>query len=1425
MPDDTSTILSLPYIMPSQAQKHITHNEAIKVLDVLTQMSVTTRNLTTPPATPATGESHIVAAGATGVWAGKAGQVTVFYGNGWEYYAPLEGWQAYVTSEAAMAIYDGTAWVTQADSPAEFSQLGVSTTPDDTNRLAVSSPAVLLTHAGAGHQVKVNKATAADTASLMFQTGFSGRAEMGTAGNDDFAIKVSADGATFTEALALDRATGRTKVQKGLRLTPAAGDLATPVDGEIWYDSSAAKFRARQNGSSVDVIGSGGGGGGSFSDAAFTLQDDGTSSKQARFELSGLTAATTRTVTLPDASGTMVLTTAAQTLTNKSINLSSNTITGTLAATTVAMAGGGTAQDYAGFNNRAVFVSWASGKTPAVGTVIDAAGFSYRYNGTATAISDLPGWLPLGYAFPDHWTHNTNPGVTDMQPAITAALNYSATVYLAGGIYAVGSTVAWDNATLIGNNDRGAARTRLLGLSALMPVGNAVVKPGRSSTVRAIQIGFDTLTGTETQDQRVGLDCRGLTQTLQRGSVVDEIVFDNVGTAISDYGDGEFSVTYGTLEIVKHSFRGVDIRGTSRTGSVWLNLYINGGPTYTPEGGFCITGQGTGGMVGQLNIEHGAYSGYPVRLEGLQGLVVNSVHLEGVDCTTAGFGYVGLDSCSVTIHSLNVLNTRMSADDTAVVRLARAAYQSSAVIPPLTTASVTSNLKIGKLHVKGLASPNNTLYATYPGARTGVRNCAGFNLFKRDAAYTDSNWLVEVQDYLWSTFSAQAADRPQLEFPDATYSGSIQVRRVGERGSNVVPYDNYVLNGAFDKWLATTATVTSGAVEVANKWTLRGSTGSVTVDRVQDAFGAVGQYDARLTVTTAGTAQSMDQDIAFPVEWLGQPLRLSFVMKAATAGRVFDKITASLINTGGSPATVVAQVMDGSDSTLNATTAFKTYVIDFAAVAPASITTLGSAAVMRLSFVVNGTTAARAPVVTMGQVAVQRVAGVKFARAPYDRLALGAADVAGLGSLATASSVNLSTQASGTLQAAQEPAHTGDVTNAAGSLALTIAAGVVSNAKLALMAATTLKGNATGAAAAPTDLTGAQVTALLTNFDATTKGLVPASGGGTTTFLRADGSFAAPTAAATPAGSTGQVQYNNAGAFDGASEILVENNQLRLPTATNFALPASGGVRLVGRADAGRTLPAFLTQDGIVRDFQTALTRSSPLVCKGQPGSTGLSVIGGIAPTAVGTATAAAIATTNLFTMTPRLDYLVSTASTTAVAGFRSINLMVTAGGASAGIGGFHLVGRWGPATGVSVTTNRAFFGMANVTVAPTDVEPSSGLNCVGMGWDAADANVQVMFNDGTGACSKIDLGALFAVPTTDRTTLYELSLFSPKGTTQSVDWFVTNLVNGATASGTLTTDLPSTTTLLAPRGWMSVGGTSSVIGLTLNSLYIDPLV
>lgn len=304
-----------------------------------------------------------------------------------------------------------------------------------------------------------------------------------------------------------------------------------------------------------------------------------------------------------------------------------------------------------------------------------------------------------------------------------------------------------------------------------------------------------------------------------------------------------------------------------------------------------------------------------------------------------------------------------------------------------------------------------------------------------------------------------------------------------------------------------------------------------------------------------------------------------------------------------------------------------------------------------------------------------------------------------------------------------------------------------------------------------------------------------------------------------PAGSTGEVQYNNAGAFAGAADVEIEGGQLRLPAIASPSAPASGGLKLFGRDVGGRILPAIMGPSGLDTSLQPFFGRNMVSFARPNGNGTVLSTMA-ITVSSQGTATAANVGTTNLHQSMKRLDYLVTTAAATAVAGFRG-NATQHWRGNAAGLGGFFMVCRWGPATGVSTSTNRAFVGMRGSAAAPTDVEPSSLTNIIGMGWDAADSNVQMMHNDGTGTATKIDLGASFAVPTVDRTAVFEIVLFcAPNGST--IFYEVTRLDTGAGASGSITTDIPGNTTLINPYGYMSVGGTSSVIGIALMGLYVE---
>lgn len=107
---DETPNLHLPYIMAAQAQKHVTHNEALRALDAIVQIGVLDRDLTAPPASPADGDRHIVAAVPTGVWAGKAGQIAAWQDNAWMFYAPRAGWLCWVADENALLVHNGTNW-------------------------------------------------------------------------------------------------------------------------------------------------------------------------------------------------------------------------------------------------------------------------------------------------------------------------------------------------------------------------------------------------------------------------------------------------------------------------------------------------------------------------------------------------------------------------------------------------------------------------------------------------------------------------------------------------------------------------------------------------------------------------------------------------------------------------------------------------------------------------------------------------------------------------------------------------------------------------------------------------------------------------------------------------------------------------------------------------------------------------------------------------------------------------------------------------------------------------------------------------------------------------------------------------------------------------------------------------------------------
>ena len=207
--------LTLPFIQAAQAQKHVTHNEAVRALDMLVQLSFEDDAQTAPPASPTEGQCYVIPNGASGDWIGQDSAIAAFIDGLWQFHTPRIGWRGYVVARKTMTVFDGADWQELTPSQIQSASLfGLGMNADPSLPFAAKLNAALWNalysgDGGTGSLIQIlNRENSASDVGLILQDDFQTRALIGLFGDSKLRFSVSPDGNAFNDALCIDQATG-----------------------------------------------------------------------------------------------------------------------------------------------------------------------------------------------------------------------------------------------------------------------------------------------------------------------------------------------------------------------------------------------------------------------------------------------------------------------------------------------------------------------------------------------------------------------------------------------------------------------------------------------------------------------------------------------------------------------------------------------------------------------------------------------------------------------------------------------------------------------------------------------------------------------------------------------------------------------------------------------------------------------------------------------------------------------------------------------------------------------------------------------------------------------------------------------------------------------------------------------------------------
>ncbi len=294
-----------------------------------------------------------------------------------------------------------------------------------------------------------------------------------------------------------------------------------------------------------------------------------------------------------------------------------------------------------------------------------------------------------------------------------------------------------------------------------------------------------------------------------------------------------------------------------------------------------------------------------------------------------------------------------------------------------------------------------------------------------------------------------------------------------------------------------------------------------------------------------------------------------------------------------------------------------------------------------------------------------------------------------------------------------------------------------------------------------------------------------------------------------PAGTSTEIQYNNAGAFGASANFTYDNvsNTLSLlgvtPTlelksvTTSPVTPASGTLKLYAESIASKVLPKFIMPSGESTYLQQSLMFNSLVLVR--PASGNAQTVVGTTISNVGTLSTPTLASTNLLSSSKRTLFTAAATTAGTLVSQRPATTIMWRGNA-VGLGGFLYNETFALST-LSVS-QRAFIGISDTTAAPTNIDPLSATTPgkIGLAVNTNTGNWNLVHNSSGSVPTVTSLGASFPVNITD---VISLTLFSPPNG-NFIGFKIKNITSGLETKGELTTNLPTNATFLLPWKFMT---------------------